>query len=117
MESKFSLESDGAAGRPLSIVAGERLEGCWEQMGAMALFVFVGLFMCFSQLDLRSVFVRNLRCVNSRDFPGSTWADADQPWGQCRQKLQYSHALESAFLGPHRPFLNYLNLTIKPSSS
>lgn len=53
VESKFSLESEGAAGRPLSTVAGERLEGCWEQMGAMALFVFVGLFMCFSQLDLR----------------------------------------------------------------
>lgn len=79
VETKFSLESERAAGGLLSRVADELLEDCWKERGAMALSIFVGLFMCFSQLDLRSVFISNLGCVNANAFPGLTCVRADQP--------------------------------------
>lgn len=62
VEPKFSLESEGT-------VAGSSakwLVSCWQQMGATALFVSVGGFVCFSHLDLKSLLVGNLGCVDSR---------------------------------------------------
>lgn len=82
MEPKFSLESEGA-------VAGSSakwLVSCWQQMGATALFVSVAFWvflMYFSQLDLKSLLVGNLGCVNCRP----PCAKADQPQDQCSQGL------------------------------
>lgn len=73
MEPKFILESEGA-------VAGssaEWLVSCWQQMGATALFVFIGVFMYFSPLDLKSLLLGNLGYVSCK----SPCAKADQPQG------------------------------------